>query len=127
MMPPVAVAASGMNIEIDESSKSITSQDGRNSQSIGEAWTTLCCYVADAIASSTPDATPIDCSYAVVLTAEHRYIIDRGPDGKPLTKTAQTRMCGNSVCPPVAEALVRANLVESADDAGSGLDERAAD
>lgn len=30
--------------------------------------------------------------------------------GKPLTKTAQIRLCGNSVCPQVAEALVRANL-----------------
>jgi DNA (cytosine-5)-methyltransferase 1 len=46
------------------------------------------------------------------------YIIDRGldelPDGRlveiPLTGTAQVRMCGNSVCPPVAEALVSANL-----------------
>ncbi|MCW5936771.1 MAG: DNA cytosine methyltransferase [Fimbriimonadaceae bacterium] len=37
------------------------------------------------------------------------YIIDRGADGKPLTKTAQVRMVGNSVSPPVAEALVRAN------------------
>jgi DNA (cytosine-5)-methyltransferase 1 len=41
------------------------------------------------------------------------YIIDRGlaPDGKwtALTKTAQVRMCGNSVCPPVAAALVAAN------------------
>lgn len=31
-------------------------------------------------------------------------------NGKALTKTAQIRMCGNSVCPQVAEALVRANL-----------------
>jgi len=39
------------------------------------------------------------------------YIIDPpGPNGKPLTKTAQIRMCGNSVCPPLAEALVRANI-----------------
>jgi DNA (cytosine-5)-methyltransferase 1 len=37
------------------------------------------------------------------------YIIDRGADGRPLTKTAQVRMCGNSVCPPVAAAIVRAN------------------
>lgn len=38
------------------------------------------------------------------------YVIDGpGPDGKPLTKTAQIRMCGNSVCPPVAAALVAAN------------------
>jgi len=37
------------------------------------------------------------------------YIIDRGADGRVLNKTDQVRMCGNSVCPPVAEALVRAN------------------
>jgi len=36
------------------------------------------------------------------------YIIDRTEAG-PLPKTAQTRMCGNSVCPPVAAALVAAN------------------
>jgi len=30
----------------------------------------------------------------------------------PLPKHAQVRMCGNSVCPPVAEALVRANCPE---------------
>lgn len=44
-----------------------------------------------------------------------------GPDGHqvadplsvpriPLSATAQVRMCGNSVCPPQAEALVRANF-----------------
>lgn len=56
------------------------------------------------------------------------YIIDRIPDPKllfrdghqvgdplaiptrPLSATAQVRMCGNSVCPPLAEALVRANF-----------------
>ena len=38
------------------------------------------------------------------------YIIDRGADGAALTKTAQVRMCGNSVCPPMAAALVRANV-----------------
>ncbi len=31
-------------------------------------------------------------------------------NGKPLTKTAQIRMAGNSVCPPVAAALVGANV-----------------
>ena len=30
-------------------------------------------------------------------------------NGKPLTKTAQIRMCGNSVCPPLARAIVAAN------------------
>ncbi len=39
------------------------------------------------------------------------YVIDcEGPNGKPLTKTAQVRMCGNSVSPVIPEALVRANL-----------------
>ena len=39
------------------------------------------------------------------------YAIDvAGPDGKRLTKTAQVRMCGNSVAPPIAAALVRAQL-----------------
>ena len=30
--------------------------------------------------------------------------------GKPLTKSAQVRMCGNSVSPPVAAAIVAANF-----------------
>ncbi len=42
---------------------------------------------------------------------EH-YIIDRDASGKPMTKTAQVGRCGNSVPPPFAEALVRANLPE---------------
>lgn len=60
---------------------------------------------------------------------EH-YVIDEIPDPKllfadgqqttvdplslpriPLTKSAQVRMCGNSVCPPLSEALIRANFV----------------
>jgi DNA (cytosine-5)-methyltransferase 1 len=40
------------------------------------------------------------------------YIIDRTSDGTPITKTAQIRMCGNSVCPPVAAALVAANYAK---------------
>lgn len=46
------------------------------------------------------------------------YIIDWGIDATgqrlPLTKTAQIRMCGNSVSPPLAAALVRANIPELA-------------
>ena len=34
------------------------------------------------------------------------YKIDIEFNGKPLTKTAQVRMCGNSVCPPIDAALV---------------------
>ncbi|AMD89458.1 DNA cytosine methyltransferase [Desulfovibrio fairfieldensis] len=37
------------------------------------------------------------------------YIIDELPGGKRLTKTAQIRMCGNSVPPEMVEALVRDN------------------
>jgi DNA (cytosine-5)-methyltransferase 1 len=40
------------------------------------------------------------------------YIIDRDSSGKPMTKTAQVARCGNSVPPPFAEALTRANLPE---------------
>lgn len=42
------------------------------------------------------------------------YRIEIEHNGKPLSKTAQVRMCGNSVCPPLAAALVRANLAELA-------------
>ena len=44
-------------------------------------------------AQGFPDSYQIDCLY----------------NGKPLTKTAQVRMVGNSVCPPLAAAIVRAN------------------
>jgi DNA (cytosine-5)-methyltransferase 1 len=40
------------------------------------------------------------------------YIIDRDANGAPITKTAQVAKCGNSVCPPLAEALVRAQFPE---------------
>lgn len=41
------------------------------------------------------------------------YIIDRGHDGRQLTKEQQVRMVGNSVCPPLACALVAANFAEN--------------
>lgn len=37
------------------------------------------------------------------------YIIDKGADGKPFTKTEQVHMCGNSVSPPPMAALAKAN------------------
>jgi DNA (cytosine-5)-methyltransferase 1 len=40
------------------------------------------------------------------------YQINHGADGVPLTKTAQVRMCGNSVCPPLSRAIARANYSE---------------
>lgn len=42
------------------------------------------------------------------------YVIDRGADGVALTKTAQVRMIGNSVCPPLARALILANFASEA-------------
>lgn len=40
------------------------------------------------------------------------YIIDRDYLGKSYTRTEQVKRCGNAVCPPIPEALVRANLPE---------------
>ncbi|MBW2560017.1 MAG: DNA cytosine methyltransferase, partial [Deltaproteobacteria bacterium] len=49
------------------------------------------------------------------------YKIDPEYNGKPLTKTAQIRMCGNSVVPLAAEAIVRGTLAM-----GAPTDEKAA-
>ncbi|AOJ62444.1 DNA methyltransferase [Burkholderia ubonensis] len=38
------------------------------------------------------------------------YVLDPVVNGKPLSKSAQVRMIGNSVCPDVADALIRANF-----------------
>lgn len=40
------------------------------------------------------------------------YEIDRDYTGKVYKKTKQVARCGNAVCPPLAEAMVRANLPE---------------
>ena len=40
------------------------------------------------------------------------YIIDHDHEGNEYKKSAQVARCGNAVCPPVASALVRANLPE---------------
>jgi len=42
------------------------------------------------------------------------YEIDHGAQGETLTKTAQTRMCGNSVPPVMAQALAAANCADMA-------------
>ncbi|MGG1986077.1 DNA cytosine methyltransferase [Brevibacillus brevis] len=49
------------------------------------------------------------------------YIIDRDADGKSYPKSAQVARCGNSVPPPFAEALVRANLPEMCTGSGNSL------
>ena len=40
------------------------------------------------------------------------YIIDHDYTGKTYSRSEQVRRCGNAVCPPVPEALVKANLPE---------------
>lgn len=40
------------------------------------------------------------------------YVIDRDYLGNAYGKTKQVARCGNAVCPPMAEAMVRANLPE---------------
>lgn len=40
------------------------------------------------------------------------YIIDRDISGKQYPRSEQVKRCGNSVCPPIPAALVRANLPE---------------
>ena len=39
------------------------------------------------------------------------YIIDRDYEGNEYGKTKQVARCGNAVCPPMAEAMIRANYV----------------
>ncbi|MEO1103520.1 MAG: DNA cytosine methyltransferase [Pseudomonadota bacterium] len=60
--------------------------------------------------------TPRELFLAQGFPADYQINEGIGPDGAPrlLTKTAAIRMCGNSVCPPLAEALVRANCSDLA-------------
>lgn len=44
------------------------------------------------------------------------YIIDRDADGNKITKTSQVARCGNAVPPPLAAAIVKANLPEMCED-----------
>ncbi|MCG7520872.1 DNA cytosine methyltransferase [Ruegeria sp. Ofav3-42] len=46
------------------------------------------------------------------------YNIDQGADGSAMTKKEQTRMCGNSVPPPIAAALASANCGHLLEKAG---------
>lgn len=39
------------------------------------------------------------------------YVIDKDAFGNAISKTHQVRLCGNSVCPPVARAILEANFV----------------
>jgi DNA (cytosine-5)-methyltransferase 1 len=48
----------------------------------------------------------------------HYIIGDDAAQGLKLTKSAQVRMCGNSVCPPMAKALIVANFAHEKQIAG---------
>lgn len=109
---PLAGAAGPSTSTEAGSSKSTTSPAGPGSQSFDEAWTTLCSFAADAIASSIRGPTATGNSYAVELTFEDGYVIDVTLSGKPITKTGQTRMAGNSVSPPPAMAVLSCNVPE---------------
>lgn len=87
-----------------------TSQDGLDSQSCDSTLKTLCCYAANAIVSSIQSETISESSFELEFTINGGYLIERDAAGKPFTKSAQVRMCGNSVCPPVAAAIVRAQF-----------------
>ncbi|MGL6045235.1 MAG: DNA cytosine methyltransferase, partial [Vogesella sp.] len=52
------------------------------------------------------------------------YIIDHGHDGRKFSKTAQVRMVGNSVSPPPATALIRANCWDLAAWTGQEIKKR---
>jgi site-specific DNA-cytosine methylase len=94
------------------------SADGQPSQSFASHWTTLCSFVLDAIGGSTLAPTSSASSLLIRLVVEHDYeiehvvtVTDLGlPVPTKLSKKAQTRMCGNSVPPHVAAALLAANL-----------------
>ena len=70
-----------------------------NAEGVGEVW-----QIADI---GMRMLTPRELYGAQGFPAD--YVIDRTADGRPLTKTAQTRMAGNSVSPPPAAALIAAN------------------
>jgi DNA (cytosine-5)-methyltransferase 1 len=59
--------------------------------------------------------TPRELFKAQGFPADYQIEIgDFDGERRPLTKTAQVRMCGNSVCPPIAAALVSANCADLA-------------
>lgn len=60
--------------------------------------------------------TPRELFRAQGFPAGYQIEVGRDQEGAAvqLTKTAQVRMCGNSVCPPIAAALVRANCGDMA-------------
>ena len=103
-----------------KSSKCTTSPGLPNSQICEQILQTVSCYVSHVMASCIHSTTLEESLFSVDLSIQHRYEIETAwmvdeqgeIQEKALTKEQQIRMCGNSVCPPVAAALVRANVPE---------------
>ena len=53
-------------------------------------------------------------SLGIEMALRRSHRIEHDLHGKPFTKSAQVRMCGNSVCPPVAAAILRAQFAMAA-------------
>jgi len=99
----------------------ITLAVGQSSLHCDSMWKTLCYFVTRVMALSTQEQIRNASSFDLEVELVSEYIIDRGEFCDPttgemttrrLTKEEQIRMCGNAVCPDVAEALVRANAPE---------------
>lgn len=52
----------------------------------------------------------------------HDYIIDKDSNGRPIKRADQVARCGNAVCPPLAKALVKANLPECPEQSPTTMD-----
>ena len=92
---------------------SITSADGLSFQTSDSISQTLFSFVARVIASFIRGRMSRASSFEVHLELKDFYVIDPIFNGKPMTKTAQIKCCGNSVCPPMAAALVRSNFQQT--------------
>ena len=65
--------------------------------------------------ASVWDVDPVISIHTPLAGSDPRdYIIHRDYLGNAYGKTKQVARCGNAVCPPLAEAMVRANLPECA-------------
>lgn len=60
-------------------------------------------------AQGFPDSYIIDRAMMAEQNIDGVWIVEE----KPLNKTAQVRMCGNSVCPPLAKAVIEANVSQA--------------
>lgn len=116
--PANSAAKSTTTCRTDEHGLSITLEAWPNSSSCGSTLETLSSFVARVIASSTQEQIRNASSFDLEVELVCEYVIDRAwiqkKVGDPvkevkLTKEQQIRMCGNAVCPDVAEALARAN------------------